>query len=175
MHVKGFQVSSVSRRILIWSCIVIFIVYGIPRIFIFDVSVVNGSSMDDTLKNGDVVVARKIGLDHFERGNIVTVQRSGSSGRLVKRIVGLPGETVDIDDNGLIFVNGQLIDDQYQVVVSNASYPYMHLVLGQDEYFIIGDNRANSNDSRYFGAVGLDEIKDVILLRVFPFTLLAGG
>ena len=175
MRVKGCQVSSLSRRILIWSCIVIFIVYGIPRIFIFDVSVVNGSSMDDTLKNGDVVVARKIWLDHFERGNIVTIQRSGSSGRLVKRIVGLPGETIDIDENGLISVDGELIDDQYQVQVSHASYPYMHLVLGQDEYFIIGDNRTNSNDSRYFGAIGLDEIKDIILLRVFPFTWLAGG
>lgn len=175
MHVKGFHVSSVSRRILIWSCIVIFILYGIPRIFIFDVNVVNGSSMDDTLKNGDVVIARKIWLDHFERGNIVTIQRSGSSGRLVKRIVGLPGETIDIDENGLISVDGELIDDQYQVQVSNASYPYMHLVLGQDEYFIIGDNRTNSNDSRYFGAIGVDEIKDIILLRVFPFTWLAGG
>ena len=175
MHGKEIQLSSVSRRILIWSCIAIFVVYGIPRIFIFDISLVNGSSMDDTLKNGDIVIARKIWLDHFERGDIVTIQRSGSSGRIVKRIVGLPGETVDIDENGFLFVDGERLSDVYQVEVDDASYPYMHLVLDQEEYFVIGDNRANSNDSRYFGAIGIDEIKNIVLLRVFPFTLLIGG
>lgn len=169
---KGIsRISKTSKLILLWSCITIFVLFGIPRIFLLDVSMVSGSSMGDTLKNGDIVVARKVGLDHLKRGSIVTIQRSGSLSFIVKRIVGLPGETIDIDEHGLIYADGELIDEQYQIIMSEANHPYKHLLLGDDEYFVVGDNRLNSYDSRYFGAIRLDEIKNIIILRVFPFLI----
>ena len=171
MRKGSIQLTRTSKLILIWSCVTIFVLFGIPRIFLLDVSMVSGSSMGDTLKNGDIVIARKVGLDYLVRGSIVTIQRSGSLSFIVKRIVGLPGETIDIDEHGMIYADGQLIDDAYQQVVSDVSHPYKHLVLGADEYFVVGDNRLNSYDSRYFGAIGLDEIKNVIILRVFPFLI----
>lgn len=166
------RLSKTSKWILILSCVTIFLLFGVPRIFLLDVSMVSGSSMDDILKNGDIVVARKVAIDHLSRGKIVTVQRRGSSSNIVKRIIGLPTETIDIDEHGLIYIDGELISDEYQVYMDDkVTYPYTHLVLGEDEYFIIGDNRQNSHDSRYFGAIHLDEIRNVIFLRVFPFLI----
>jgi signal peptidase I len=121
--------------------------------YVFAIYVIRGSSMAPTLHDGDTAVVnmtvQRIG--QLERGEIVLVE-DGFKDYATKRIVGLPGERIDIT-GGKVHVNGRLLPEQYlaKETVTRSRRPTF--VLRDQEYLVLGDNRADSYDSREYGPV----------------------
>ena len=121
--------------------------------FVGQRTVVSGRSMNPTLENGDNLITDKISYRFSDpkRYDIVVFPFEDENGKrnFIKRIIGLPGETVQIKD-GEVYINGELLGETYgkekMDYAGRASEP---ITLGDDEYFVLGDNRSNSKDSRY--------------------------
>ena len=143
--------------------IIIIIVVILVRTFIATPVRVNGSSMYPTLKGNEIMLLNKLG--HINRFDIVVLKIDGREDNLIKRIIGLPGETVEIKDNE-IYINDKKIEDKYGYGVT---YNIDKVTLKKDEYFIHGDNRKISLDSRVFGTIHKDEIKGTTDFIMYPF------
>ena len=143
--------------------IIIIIVVILVRTFIATPVRVNGSSMYPTLKGNEIMLLNKLG--HINRFDIVVLKIDGREDNLIKRIIGLPGETVEIKDNE-IYINDKKIEDKYGYGVT---YNIDKVTLKKDEYFILGDNRKISLDSRVFGTIHKDEIKGTTNFIMYPF------
>lgn len=144
--------------------IVIVVVVVLIRTFIITPVRVDGDSMKNTLKNGDILLLYK--LSSIDRFDIIVLDEEKDNEKIIKRVIGLPGETVAIK-NGKIYINDKVIDDEYAY---GETSDYNKVTLKDDEYFILGDNRLISKDSRYFGPIKENEIKGKIVFRLFPFT-----
>lgn len=145
--------------------------------FVFRHSVVDGNSMQKTLSGGDSLIISDLFYTP-ERGDIVVLEDySVSDGSLkkplVKRIVGLPGETVEVKLNDKIYevyINGELLTEEYAYNdKTNESLPTGIWELGDDEIFVMGDNRHHSRDSREIGPIKTDCILGKVVLRFYPF------
>ncbi len=144
--------------------IVIVLVVVLIRTFIITPVRVDGDSMKNTLKNGDILLLYKLGS--INRLDIIVLDEEKDNEKIIKRVIGLPGETVAIK-KGKIYINDKVIDDKYAY---GETSDYDKVTLEDDEYFILGDNRLISKDSRYFGPIKKSEIKGKIVFRLFPFT-----
>ncbi len=144
--------------------IVIVVVVVLIRTFIITPVRVDGDSMKNTLKNGDILLLYK--LSSINRFDIIVLDEEKDNEKIIKRVIGLPGETVAIK-KGKIYINDKVIDDKYAY---GETSDYDKVTLEDDEYFILGDNRLISKDSRYFGPIKENEIKGKIVFRLFPFT-----
>lgn len=144
--------------------IVIVVVVVLIRTFIITPVRVDGDSMKNTLKNGDILLLYK--LRSIDRFDIIVLDEEKDNEKIIKRVIGLPGETVAIK-KGKIYINDKVIDDEYAY---GETSDYNKVTLKDDEYFILGDNRLISKDSRYFGPIKENEIKGKIVFRLFPFT-----
>lgn len=135
--------------------------------FVAQLAQVNGDSMNPTLKSGQLLVISKLHKtsNSFERGDIVIFDWNGK--HLIKRLIGLPGETVQIKDNS-IYINGEKIKDYVDIEVYDAGILSNETVLSENEYIFLGDNRNNSMDSREFGVVNESVIIGKVLCRVLP-------
>ncbi len=147
------------------------------RLFIIEPFVVSGSSMFPTFKNGDYLIIDKISyeLGDPHRDDIVVFRYPNDPSKFfIKRIIGLPGETVDITGSTVTITNG--IHKQgftlTEPYVENTSNNTTHLELQGDEYFVMGDNRNASSDSRYWGPVKRKLLVGRALLRLLPVTTL---
>ena len=143
--------------------IIIIIVVILVRTFIATPVRVNGSSMYPTLKGNEIMLLNKLG--HINRFDIVVLKIDGREDNLIKRIIGLPGETVEIKDNE-IYINDKKIEDKYGYGVT---YNIDKVTLKKDEYFILGDNRKISLDSRVFVTIHKYEIKGKTDFIMYPF------
>lgn len=143
--------------------IIIVIVVILVRTFIATPVKVNGSSMYPTLKGNEIMLLNKLG--HIDRFDIVVLKIDGREDNLIKRIIGLPGETVEIKDND-IYINDKKIEDKYGY---GETYNIDKVTLKKDEYFILGDNRIISLDSRVFGTINKKEIKGTTNFIMYPF------
>ncbi len=143
-----------------------YIVYGLLKAFGM-LSRIEGSSMMPTLCDGDYVlqlpVFQKTKIERYDCIclNAPTTAEQFAGKMLTKRIIGLPGETVQIK-SGRIYINNELLEDDIKTIITNPGKAKCPITLGQDEYFVLGDNRNSSHDSRYFGAVK----RDLICYRV---------
>lgn len=144
--------------------IVVVLVVVLIRTFIITPVRVDGDSMKNTLKNGDILLLYKLGS--INRLDIIVLDEEKDNEKIIKRVIGLPGETVAIK-KGKIYINDKVIDDEYAY---GETSDYDKVTLEDDEYFILGDNRLISKDSRYFGPIKKSEIKGKIVFRLFPFT-----
>jgi len=117
---------------------------------------IDGASMEPNLHHDEYVIVDKVtyALSRPQRGDVVVFAREGQPKDYIKRVIGLPGETIEIS-NGVVYVDGRLLDEPY-AARSSRSYPALRL--GADEYFVMGDNRGNSTDSRDFGPIRPDDI-----------------
>lgn len=139
---------------------------------------VEGSSMETTLSDGDNLIADKITYRFRdpERFDIIVFPFQYKENTFyIKRIIGLPGETVQIDEKGNIYINGEILTESYGREVikpENVGIAAEPITLGEDEYFVLGDNRNNSIDSRteIVGNVHRDEIIGRAWLRIWPFS-----
>lgn len=136
--------------------------------------IVNGNSMNPTLSNRDSVWLNKLTY-HFQnpkRFDIVVIDSDLNGGEyIIKRIIGLPGETVQIKDQ-MVYINGKRLQtDVYgKEPIEDAGTASNSIVLGKNEYFVLGDNRNDSDDSR-FPEVGIIKKKRIIgetSFRLFP-------
>lgn len=138
---------------------------------------VSGHSMMNTLQDKDSLIVSKISYEigDPERFDIVVfphVDSFGNSTYFIKRIIGMPGETVRIDLEGNIYINEELLVESYgREVIKNPGVAYEGVTLADDEYFVMGDNRNDSMDSRYedVGNIKRDQLVGKAWLRIYPF------
>jgi signal peptidase I len=117
--------------------------------------------MQPTLDGGELMILNKNGsLDRFD----VVVVDIGSED-IIKRIIALPGETVSCE-KGIVYVNGRRQDESYS---KGTTFNFDKVKLADDEYFVMGDNREDSKDSRMLGPIKKDNIKGTTKLVLFPF------
>ena len=143
--------------------------------FVGQRTVVDGESMEDTLYHNDNLIVDKISyrFNEPERFDVIVFPAHyDSKTYLVKRVIALPGETIYIDEKGSIYIDDVLLEDDYgtEVMLSagNAREP---ITLGDDEYFVLGDNRNHSLDSRDYmvGNINRDDIIGRAWVRIYPF------
>lgn len=137
---------------------------------------VSGSSMETTLSDGDNLLVDKITYrfsDPKRFDIIVFPFQYDTDTYYIKRIIGMPGETVQIDYDGNIYIDGEILEESYgREVIQNPGRAAEPITLGEDEYFVMGDNRNNSSDSRD-PSVGNIHRKDIIgraWVRIWPFS-----
>ncbi len=157
---------------------VIALAWGITQ-YTLELTNMVGDSMESTLSSGDTILINKLvyRIREPERFDVIVFQKSGKehSYYSIKRIVGLPGETVLVS-NGRVYINGELLDEpqvsEDMVLEGLAAEP---IVLDEDEYFVLGDNRNMSEDSRYFnvGNVVSGEIIGKAWLRTNKFGIIS--
>lgn len=139
---------------------------------------VEGASMENTLHNGDNLIVDKLSYRFHdpERFDIIVFPfQYQANTYYIKRIIGLPGETVQIMEDGSIYINGEKLEESYgrEVIqpetIGRAAEP---IVLGEDEYFVMGDNRNNSSDSRtdIVGNIKREDIIGKAWLRIWPLS-----
>lgn len=160
---------------IIWI-VAIFLVAILIVEFVGQRTKVDGRSMEPTLQDGDQLIVDKISYRFRdpERFDIIIFPYHGDGSKktyYIKRIIGLPGETIQIVD-GKIYINGEVLEENYgKEVMEGAGRASQPIVLGDDEYFVLGDNRNNSKDSRV-ESVGNIKRSDIIgraWIRIFPF------
>ena len=143
--------------------------------FVGQRTTVSGSSMEDTLSNGDNLIVDKISYRFHdpERFDVVVFPyRYQEKTYFLKRVIGLPGETIWIDADGNIYINGEVLKEDYgREVIKYAGLAESPIVLGDDEFFVMGDNRNNSEDSRFADVANLkrSEIIGRAWVRIYPF------
>lgn len=143
---------------------VAFLVVVVFRASILERIIIDGNSMYPTLKNEDVCFASKVNIEP-RRYDIVTANVNGKS--IVKRVVGIPGDVLYVKD-GILYINGNPSLQEYNFITEESGLLSDEYFVGDNEYFLLGDNRAESNDSRVFGAVPIDQIKGIVVVRIFP-------
>ncbi len=129
---------------------------------IFGIAVTKGSSMSPAYKDGDVVLFLRI-FSEPKQGDVVLADIGEDE--YIKRIIGLPGQTVDIDEkSGKVVINGEVLNEPYIYLKTmpkkDVKFP---ITLKEDEYFVLGDNRTNSLDSRNYGPIKKDAISGKII------------
>ena len=145
--------------------LVIILVVVTIRTFIVTPIIVEGESMHPTLEGGELMLLKKYDTS-YERYDIVVVNKSVEGDNLIKRVIGLPGETIRYK-NGNLYINGKIIKDNY---AHGETGNFQEIVLGKDEYFLMGDNREVSLDSRALGVIKNSEIEGTVGIVLFPFT-----
>lgn len=171
---NGSHHGASARTIILFALIVLMIVLPI-RLFIAKPFIVSGTSMYPTFDTWHYLIIDQLTyrFDEPERGDVVVFRFPQNPSRFfIKRIIALPGESIAIDGTTVTITNdaspdGFVIDEPY-ILDENARSANLTLTLGDDEYFVMGDNRRASADSRYWGALERERIVGRAYVRLFP-------
>ena len=129
---------------------------------------IEGTSMEPTLHNGDIVLLMK--TTRFDRGDLCGF--TWNNKLLIKRVIGIPGDWIEIDKDGTIYLNGEALEEPYVTEKAfgecDLEFPYQ---VPQEQYFVVGDMRESSIDSRntLIGCIPKDQIVGKVFFRVWPF------
>lgn len=156
------------------TVIAIVLIAFFVRFFLFQPFVVEGSSMEPNFHNAEYLLVNKLSyrLAAPKRGDVIVFHPpTAPSVNYIKRIIATPGETVEVK-NGQIFVNNTEIDEPYipaeKTLVRNSEAANLKTTLGENEYFVLGDNRDHSSDSREWGNVPKENIIGKAWVILFP-------
>lgn len=173
-----FTTSAINLFGLIKAVAVIVILIVLAIVFLGVPLPVSGHSMDPNFQTSEIVLVQRVGFSvaNLQRGDVVAAKfpADPKHTRLIKRVVGLPGDSISAQ-NGQITVNGQLLDEAaYQPIIGAPPYEEISRVtLKNGEYFLCGDNRPGSSDSRLWGAVQASDIEGRIAFIVWPLSKLS--
>lgn len=145
-------------------------------LFIMSPQEINGASMEPNFHNGEYILTNKVlyKIRNPKRGDVVIFKSPRNKDvDYIKRIIGLPGDTVALRSN-TFYVNNQKVDEPYlapDVVIFGGSYlaENQEIIVPEGKYFVAGDNRPHSSDSREFGPIALEDFIGVAFLRYWPF------
>ena len=197
---KEKKQKSLLRNIIEWVATILaaLLIALVIRSFVFELVRVDGRSMDNTLADGEIMLVTKYDYSSTwlclpwqddtakesaarwtfggdpERFDIVICRYPGRGDiNFVKRVVGLPGDVVEIRE-GYLYVNGEkyeeaYIDDNYRVRGSSDGYSYGPYTVPEGEFFVMGDHRNNSNDSRALGSISRNMIVGHVRRVLYPF------
>ncbi len=146
--------------------VIIVVVVVIIRIFIATPVLVSGSSMYPTLKNNQLLILKKYDRS-YKRFDIVVLDYKDE--KLIKRIIGLPGETVEYNE-GILYINGKEVEDEHAPIT--ADFKSSELIKGtipKGYYLVLGDNRDDSIDSRVIGLINEEDIRGATNFSLWPF------
>ena len=169
---KSEKKNSTKREILSWViCLVsAFVIAMALRTFVFELVRVDGDSMLPTLTTDERLFVEKISKlseDGLNIGDIIIVHYPGEENKsYVKRIVGLPGDKLKVE-NGKLWRNGVLIQENY-TLDSRMNYDFEEYIVPEDSYFVLGDNRHDSMDSRVVGSISRSEIVGHAVCVIWP-------
>lgn len=165
LRLPGFF-DELLRTILFVIVVTVLFDMAIPR------SLVDGRSMQPTFEDAERLIVSRV---HYlitapDRGDIIvfnSIDRFDPDVMLIKRVIGLPGDHIEFRERQL-FVNGIFVDEPYPLEDCNTRCSEEEWILGENEYFMMGDNRNNSSDSRRFGPIPLDHIVGRVIFRYWP-------
>ena len=158
-----------ALRGTIWALAVVAAISIICSTFFFSVLQIEGTSMEPTLKEGELVIASK--AQNFQRGDIIAFYYNNKI--LLKRVIGFPGEWIDIDQNGTVSVNGQDLKEPYVHEKSLGECDItLPCQLPDERWFVLGDHRSTSVDSRSkaIGNVAEEQLVGKVILRIWPLS-----
>lgn len=172
---KGLEMQVISSSLeFIKTVAIIIIIAFFVRFYLVQPFIVDGSSMEPNFHNGQYLLVDKISyrLTTPKRGDVIVFHPpKAPTLNYIKRIIALPGDTIDIQD-GKITVNGAEIDEPYipaeKTLVRNSAAANLKQTLGPTEYFVLGDNRDHSSDSREWGAMPRENIIGRAWVVIFP-------
>lgn len=166
----------ISKKDMSWKSFFLFLAFIVLfRLFVLEPHNVSGSSMDNTFKDGDYVLVDKISyrFKNPEAGDVVVFDPPAgaeNTSRFIKRVISTPEKTIEVKEDGT-YIDGQKVAENFIDYPSQKISP--STLLKKDEYFVMGDNRYVSYDSRYWGPIVKDEIQGRVLIRLYPFNKIA--
>ncbi len=170
---KKKEKGSFLKELLIYVCIFIVLWRVIPA-YVIERTIVDGTSMQNTLHDEEQLMVERLSYQFSDpkRFDIVILMPYGDDvdEYFIKRVIGLPGETIQIKD-GEIYIDGEVLEENYgKEPIIEGGIAEEPLTLGDDEYFVMGDNRNDSDDSRadYIGPISRNLIKGKAILRIWP-------
>lgn len=152
------------------STVMIVLIIVLARLYVFPVYQVDGQSMNDTLAHGDKVLATNV-FD-IERFDVVVIDMPQAQKKYIKRVIGLPGETIEYKNNAL-YINNQIIEEPFlsnnkAIYQQNVTHDIAKMTIPEGTYYCIGDNRRNSQDSRKLGPFNKEQIISEAILVYWP-------
>ena len=146
--------------------LLIILVVMVIRTFFVTPAVVDGGSMDYTLEHGQLVLINKFvyNVKDIKRFDVVVLDNKKEGDKIIKRIIALPNETIEYNNNQL-YINGKRVEENYNFTDTN-DFSY---TTRDGEYFVLGDNRVISKDSRMLGTFKENDIIGRVNFRLFPF------
>lgn len=169
LEIEGVVMKYNLRQILL-TVLIVFLVFGLMHVTLQSYEV-NLSSMESNFHDGQRVLVEKVTYRFHSpnRGDVIVFDPPTlTSDPYIKRIIGLPGETIEIRD-GEIFIDGRLLEetsDFFSQIPESDSYPLKEIP--EDQYFVLGDNRSHSSDSRDWGPVSREDIIGRVWIRYWP-------
>lgn len=170
---RNKKIKSTMTELLLYVLVALICLLVVPR-YVIQRTIVSGASMENTLMSGDNLLVEKVSyrFDQPTRFDVVVFYPYGKDEKeyYVKRVIGLPGETIQIIGED-IYINGKVLDEDYgKNPITYQGIAKDPITLGEDEYFLMGDNREVSFDSRYqeVGPVHADLIAGRAILRIWP-------
>ena len=169
--------AKVKKEIKDWivSFAAALVIVLLVRTFLFTIIRVDGPSMSDTLLNGDRLYVDVLDMRRFgpSRFDVVILHYPDRTENFVKRVIGVPGDTIEVKE-GVLFINGVAHEEPYltpeRIADFSRSIYNFSVTLGEDEYFVMGDNRDNSNDSRRVGVISREKFVGKVCRIIWPLS-----
>lgn len=161
---KKHTIKDTLKELIPYAVVILVVV--LIRTFLVTPIKVNGTSMNDTLQHGDTMILNKIGMkiNGIKRFDIVVIETDNSY--LIKRVIGMPGETIEYK-NGKLYINEKEYKDPYY---KDNTLDFAKVEIPKGYYFVMGDNRSDSIDSRIIGPVKRNDILGTTKLIIFPIS-----